>query len=589
MFDALPPLLASLLEGAATPALVWLATYLLHSSVLLGAAWALSRLPALAAPATQDALWKAALAGGLVTASVFAGSGGWAEWAVLPGEEEPDAVSLWTVESGWTTDLVGDGVVVWDDLPMEDDGLITWETTSPVPGPASGRPLRPLSIPAALGLLWGLGALIEGLRRTRHHRRFLDALGIRAPVAEGAAPLVLADLAERARLRRPVRLTTSAALRSPVALDGWRRAEVCVPGAALALPPAELRALLAHEVAHLARRDPAWLGAFAAVESVLWMQPLHRLARCGQQDAAEALCDGWAATQSAPTAMAGCLLQVAEWLREPGGLRAYVVPSPVVVSMAARPSALRGRVERLIGDRPSRLGRTLPALALVALLAGLVAGMGFSQGGAPEPVAFEMEMAGWNEEPAHGAFSDEHAWVEEASTALEFGLDTEMEAAEGLLVKAAPPAAPVSAAGQVVGPVTRAAYAPADERSASRLEQAAETAARAEIRRSIRSAGLASGIADFALQMSELGVEAAGEALGALAEGDAFDQALRAGSFGGEAFGPDEAAAARLALQEAQRALAEERHAEHAAQLEQMAADLERQAADLRRRLDDKR
>ena len=601
MFDPLPPLL----EAAATPALVWLSTYLLHSTVLLGAAWALSRLPALAGPATQDALWKAAILGGVVTASVFAGGGGWAEWDVLPAAT-PDVPAA---EAAFSTVVTDEAFVLHDFSAGE--GFVFAEP-SPMPA-GSDAPLQPLSVPALLGLLWALGATIEGLRRTRHHRRFLDALGIRARVEEGDAPLVLADLAHRAGVRRPVRLTTSAVLRSPVALDGWRRAEVCVPGAALALPPAELRALLAHEVAHLARRDPAWLGVFALVESLLWMQPLNRLARRGQQEAAEALCDGWAATQSAPTAMAACLLQVAEWLRAPGGLRAYVVPSPVAVGMAARPSALRGRVERLVADRPARIGRALPAIAVVVALAGLVAGTGFSQSAPWQPDAFAFST--FEEEPLAEMDPMVDEWwdegldmagEDEVSVGLGSGAAVTVRV-PGPVVRSAPRADVRTLRVQSRTAAPSAPRAPPAPRFQSTVRlQASEEA---DIRRSVRAAGLSSGFANFVVNVSDLGVAAAEAAVSNLAQSGVMAEL--------EGLSPEEAVAARVALSEARRALAEtgfrlqqgcehpgcdaqelhrmqrEHEVRHAAELDALAADLEReaaelerQAAELRRRLD---
>ena len=596
MFDEFSPLL----DAAATPALVWLATYLLHSSVLLGAAWLLSRLPALSAPQAQDALWKTALVGGIVTASVFAGGGGWAEWAVLPAEE-PGHLER--------------AVPALQEMPALQDVMVMQEDASAMPvavwsgarqpasvavdAPLLGFPAQPLSVPAALGLLWLLGGLVEGLRRLRHHRRFLDALGVRARVTDGLAPLVLADLAERAGVRRPVRLTTSATLRSPVALDGWRQAEICVPGAALALPAAELRALLAHEAAHLARRDPAWLGLFALAESALWMQPLNRLARRGQQEAAESLCDGWAASQSAPTAMAGCLLQVAGWLRAPGGLRAYVVSSPVAVGMAERPSALRGRVERLLGEHPSRLGRALPAVAVVVALAGLVAGTGFSrhapwipnvpvvgaEWAALAPLD-ELETVPRLERSEHQI--EERLWVEQewqdaamarAEVALE-AAEAQHERAERTL-RLAPPV-------QTVQVQSREPHAPRG------LEALSSRLATFTIDATAFGLGVAShtlaeladsgeldweaDLDDVLADLDHLEAEAAREAIDEIRVAVATQHDASRGC-AASACGADRARHAEH-LREMQ-----QRHAEHAAHLEQQAAEMERKAAELRRRL----
>ena len=43
----------------------------------------------------------------------------------------------------------------------------------------------------------------------------------------------------------------------------------------------QLRAMLAHELAHLERRDPQWLAFACILERAFFFQPLNRLARRG--------------------------------------------------------------------------------------------------------------------------------------------------------------------------------------------------------------------------------------------------------------------------------------------------------------------
>ena len=80
------------------------------------------------------------------------------------------------------------------------------------------------------------------------------------------------------------------------------------------LDPEQQRAALAHEMAHVARRDPEWRIAVEILERALFFQPLNRLARARLCDAAEFLCDEWAVQQTqSPLAMARCLSVVASW------------------------------------------------------------------------------------------------------------------------------------------------------------------------------------------------------------------------------------------------------------------------------------
>ena len=57
-----------MIQTFATSALAWLLTYAIHSTVLLGAAWFVTRRLS-APPAARAFVWKAALIGGVITAT----------------------------------------------------------------------------------------------------------------------------------------------------------------------------------------------------------------------------------------------------------------------------------------------------------------------------------------------------------------------------------------------------------------------------------------------------------------------------------------------------------------------------------------
>ena len=68
------------------------------------------------------------------------------------------------------------------------------------------------------------------------------------------------------------------------------RGEICLPQQALTQLDAEQQAaLLAHELAHVARRDPLWLLLSGALECLFFFQPLIRVASRRMQDCAEYL------------------------------------------------------------------------------------------------------------------------------------------------------------------------------------------------------------------------------------------------------------------------------------------------------------
>src|SRR5262249_56677939 len=104
--------------------------------------------------------------------------------------------------------------------------------------------------------------------------------GGRCPPARGGGARVRTRRA-RARLEglchdvghvRPVRLTTSEGLKSPVAL-GWT--EICLPAEALLeLDDRQQRSVLAHELAHLRRLDPIWLLPASLLYHPFFFHPL---------------------------------------------------------------------------------------------------------------------------------------------------------------------------------------------------------------------------------------------------------------------------------------------------------------------------
>ena len=184
---------------------------------------------------------------------------------------------------------------------------------------------------------------------------------------------MLAELCHAAGITRPIRLSASTALPSPVALGS---SEIAVPEAALSdLDPGQQRSMLAHELAHLDRRDPTWLTAACIAEQLAFIQPLNRLARRRMQESAEYLCDEWAVGRTGSgVVLAKCLAKVAEWLE--------TSPRSLPVSgMAEDKSHLVARVRRLL-DRapfPNAPGRrTLVAASFAVLVITVLAFPGVS-------------------------------------------------------------------------------------------------------------------------------------------------------------------------------------------------------------------
>ena len=335
-----PEAIGTMLDALAAPAAAWLLTFLAHGALVLSGTWLLARW--LRAPAAREAAWKAALLLPLVTASASV-------WLGPLGVPAP-AGEATSPASGWRSWRISIA-------PAASEGAAA---------PAAEDPLH---IPWRAGLVgaWLGGASVALLHLGLKRRRALRGLGRRRAIDDAGLRRALRELGSAAGNDRAarVRLTTSSHLLSPVALSGR---EICLPArAASELDEPTTRALLAHELAHVLRRDPAWHLAARILERLFFVQPLLHLASRRLQDEAELLCDDWAARHAGGgMAMARCLATVAGWMAP----QAEPLPAP---GMARDPSALVRRVERqLAGSRSSAWLRSasLPGFLLAATLGG---------------------------------------------------------------------------------------------------------------------------------------------------------------------------------------------------------------------------
>src|SRR5262249_20557977 len=195
---------------------------------------------------------------------------------------------------------------------------------------------------------WMAITAILALRTARAWRLGVRHAGRRRVIRRGRAAVLLQEILGPAADR--VTLSCSRTLRVPVAFAR----EICVPVRALReLQDDEFRALLAHEAAHVVRRDAVWLMIAAAVRTLGWWQPLNLVAAARLRLAMELSCDERAAAEPRErAALARCLIKVAEWnvcpLNDDGA---------ALATMASRGSALRRRIESLLDDAPRRRER----------------------------------------------------------------------------------------------------------------------------------------------------------------------------------------------------------------------------------------
>jgi beta-lactamase regulating signal transducer with metallopeptidase domain len=304
----------------------WLATYMVHSTLIIGGIWLINRLSAPGRD-VQEVAWKLALIGGVVTATLAVATG----FQPLSGKYETAAV----VEASWRA------------AP----------DTSPL--------LRLLpTVIVGLWILYASFVLIKVAFVTTHARR---SLGPRSD-ADTATRDVVTRVAQTMGVRETIRVTVSEELASPVVLGG---SEITLPRRVLEeFTPEEQRSVIGHELAHLARRDPWWLMLAATIESLFFFQLLNRMARMKWQEQSEYLCDELAVrAEGSPLPLARSLARVAEWSR--GDLRQLLAPA-----LAEQPSTLLGRVQHLMENdkRAHMTSRTMFIALSTALLLAVLGG-----------------------------------------------------------------------------------------------------------------------------------------------------------------------------------------------------------------------
>ncbi|MCE9600701.1 MAG: HEAT repeat domain-containing protein [Gemmatimonadetes bacterium] len=372
----------------ASGTLAWLLTYALHSTVLIGGAWLLLRRWR-TTPAVADVVWKTALLGGILTATAQnvidrRPAGTFVlDRSTVVNAGDPRATGeavLGDIGAGGTGFRADARASVMSpaESPSPVDALASVERSSQLAGPKPVADASAAGLPAALALTWLSLALLGILWYAGRRLILVGRLGDRRPVVDGATLGMLETLRRDTGARSRVRLTSSTAISSPVALGG----EICLPDAALVeLDQAARRAMLAHELAHLERRDPQWLALACVLERAFFFQPLNRLARRGVQENAEYLADEWAARHSGGVSLAKALVKVAEWIQaSPLG-----VP---VAGFAEERSQLTVRVTRLLDgaasvrprSRAAMFAAAAAALMLMAAFAPGVAGAARLQG-----------------------------------------------------------------------------------------------------------------------------------------------------------------------------------------------------------------
>ncbi len=341
--------------------LLWPLLYLVHSTLLLGAAWLACRW--IRRPVWAELLWRGAFFGAFATATLQSLAP--PQPAAAPTPPPVRAAAAPRAPARATPALVQSAA--------QPAAAAAPVAAAMPPAVSSGSPPR-WSLPQearlallAAALAWAAPALGGLLALALQWWALARACGrLRSAVDDGWTRS-LRELARHYGLKRVPALRVGARWASPLV---GPRGVVCLPDWCLAqLQGAQRDAVLAHELAHLARRDPAWRVAARAAACLGWMQPLNLLALRRLDALAEQACDARAARaiadrRAVAEALYACASQLGRGRRAPR----------LQPGMASTRSPLLRRVEQLMQHDPAHEPPPAPRRAWLLLGAVLVGG-----------------------------------------------------------------------------------------------------------------------------------------------------------------------------------------------------------------------
>jgi uncharacterized protein (TIGR03435 family) len=235
----------------------------------------------------------------------------------------------------------------------------------------SAAPAHDLSmIPGWIACLWLIGVATLSIFTAAGWLRIQQ---LRKRGTEPASPdslEALQSLQSRLRMTKPVRLCTSAIAQVPTVI-GWLRPCILIPITALTgLDEPQLRAILAHELAHIRRHDYLVNLLQNAIETLLFYHPAVWWVSRQIRQEREHCCDDLAVEVCGDVILYAAALTHLEQLRG----------SNSEPALAATGGDLLARIRRLTGRRndTSRITGSIAALTTAALIIVSVIGIGLA-------------------------------------------------------------------------------------------------------------------------------------------------------------------------------------------------------------------
>lgn len=230
---------------------------------------------------------------------------------------------------------------------------------------------------SGLPWFWAMGIGLGALALCSQFRSLHKLCGSARLISSGEVFEALERIRKDMGIHREVRLLASDRLSGPVT-SGWIRPLIIMPAHLTdengneTLPVAERDALLAHELAHVARGDAGWNWVIQVVRWCFFFQPLNYVAGKQLRKEMDFVADLLAVDAlNDRMSLSSCLLRIGEHLKSTRSKESGLV---LVSGMAAFRSTLGQRVETLLEPNQTTrpLGNTTRCCSIAVLVAAAI-------------------------------------------------------------------------------------------------------------------------------------------------------------------------------------------------------------------------
>jgi bla regulator protein BlaR1 len=222
-----------------------------------------------------------------------------------------------------------------------------------------------------VAVIWAAGFLSALCFWVLSWQRVKAVMRNASPEPDGMEAEILGRLRERMKVKSEVALLVSDAAMEPGIVGIWRSTLVWPRGISERLSEEQIEAVIAHELAHVSRRDNLTAALAMLGTAIFWFYPLVGWMKARMLDARERACDeAVLLVGHEPEVYASSILRACE----------FSIESPLACVSGITGSDLKERVRRIMGGNPVRRLSRSAAIVLGAMTAAAIlspVGFGF--------------------------------------------------------------------------------------------------------------------------------------------------------------------------------------------------------------------